>query len=200
MTVVPSQVIEHYKESKSLVSVTRDEIDDQTLQGFVLDYDDQWILLGYIYDFTPDGVVAIRLSDLTSMTCRATDAFQRHLLEVDGVLDKVDFALTLPEGGFLDFLRRIPNEKVVILEDEAEGNDIFIIGQNLQVLEDKFTLRTFSGAARVEDDLGEIDLDDVTSISLNTNYALAYERHFARIRMQNKAQHHKSDRAGESEA
>ncbi|WP_411846048.1 hypothetical protein AAFN60_21290 [Roseibacillus persicicus] len=180
MTVVPSQVIEHYKQSRSLVSVTRDEIDSQTMQGFVIDHDGQWILFSYIYDFRPDGVVALRVSDLTSMTCRATDAFQRHLLEADGVLDEIDFTQSLPEGGIIEFLRCIPSEKVVILEAEAEENEVFMIGQNLQILGDRFTLRTFTGAARFEDELDEIDFDDVTSISFNTNYALAYERYFAR--------------------
>ena len=179
MTCVPESVIKHYQESRSLVSLTRDKIDSATLQGFVVDYDTDWIALQYVHDFYLDGYLFVRRADLTSMKCRATDAFQRHLLEIDGILEKVDFDFRLPRGGLAGLLCGLPSEKVVILEDETE-EDLFLIGTILGIKDDFVSLRFFSGAGRWDDELAEIAIEDVTSASFSTNYTLAYERHFAR--------------------
>ena len=37
-SIVPEGVIKHYRDTKSLVSVTRDSIDSASIQGFILDY------------------------------------------------------------------------------------------------------------------------------------------------------------------
>jgi hypothetical protein len=179
MTCVPESVIKHYQESRSLVSLTRDKIDSATLQGFVVDYDADWIALQNVHDFYLDGYLFVRREDLTSMNCRATDAFQRHLLEADGVLAKVDFDFHLPGGGLAGLLGGLPSETVVILEDETE-DDLFLIGTLLRIEDSFVSLRFFSGAGRWDDEPAEIALEDVTSASFSTNYTLAYERHFAR--------------------
>ena len=179
MSCVPESVIKHYKESRSLVSLTREKIDSAKIQGFVIDYDADWIALQYIHDFYLDGYLLLRRQDLTSMNCRATDAFQRHLLEVDGVIDKIDFDFEIPVGGIAELLKALPSDRVVILEDETE-DDLFLIGTLIGIEDDFISLRFFSGAGRWDDEPAEIAVEDVTSASYATNYTLAYERHFAR--------------------
>ena len=180
MTCVPETVIKHYHQSRSLVSLTRDKIDSSSIQGFIVDYDEVWIALQYIHDFYLDGFLFLRREDLTSMTCRATDAFQRGLLEADGVLEKVDFSFRLPTGGLAELLREIPSQRIVILEDETEG-DLFLIGTFLGIEDNFVSLRFFSGAGRWDDEPAQIALEDVTSASFSTNYTLAYERSFSRL-------------------
>jgi hypothetical protein len=181
MSCVPEAVIKHYMESRSLVSLTRDKINSATIQGFIVDYDAEWIMLQYIYDFYLDGYLLLRRSDLTSLNCPASDAFQRHLLAIDGVLEHVDFDYRLPSGGLAALLRELPSNKVVNLEDETEYSQ-FLIGTFLGIEDDIVSMRIFSGAGRWDDDPAEICLDDITSVSFSTNYTLAYERYFARER------------------
>ena len=178
MTCVPESVIKHYRESRSLVSITREDIDSATLQGFVVDYDSDWIALQYIHDFYLDGYLLLRRKDLTSLNCRATDVFQRHLLEEDGVLNQVNFSFRIPAGGISEMLEQSPKDRVVILEDETEY-DLFLIGTFFGIEEDYVSLRFFSGAGRWDDEPAEIALEDITSFSFCTNYTLAYERYFA---------------------
>ncbi|MGJ8696788.1 MAG: hypothetical protein ACSHYF_10745 [Verrucomicrobiaceae bacterium] len=178
MTCVPEPVIQHYRESRSLVSVTREQIDSNSVQGFIVDYDADWIVLQHIHDFFLDGYLLLRRADLTSMNCRATDAFQRHLLESDGILDKVDFDFRLPSGGLAEFLTRLPKSRILILEDETE-DDLFLIGTFLDIEDECVSIRFFSGAGRWDEEPAEIDFEDITSVSFSTNYTLAYERHFA---------------------
>jgi hypothetical protein len=178
MACVPESVIKHYQESRSLVSLTRDKIDSATIQGFVVDSDADWVALQYIHDFHLDGYLFLRREDLTSMNCRATDAFQRYLLEAEGILEKVDFDFRIPEGGLAGLLDELPFERVVILEDETD--DMFLIGTLLGIEGDLVSLRFFSGAGRWDDEPAKIALEDITSASFSTNYTITYERHFAR--------------------
>lgn len=179
MTCVPEAVIKHYKESRSLISVIRDEISSSTIQGFIVDYNADWIVLQYIYDFHLDGYLLLRRADLTSVNCPATDAFQLSLLEADGILKKVDFDFSIPAGGLLALLEGLPDDKIVILEDESE-EEVFLIGTYIGCEEGLVSIKFFSGAARWDDEPATIALEDVTSVSISTNYTLAYERYFQR--------------------
>ena len=178
-SIVPEGVIKHYRDTKSLVSITRDSIDNASIQGFILDYNKGYILFAYIYDFHAGGYLILRREDLTSMNCRATDAFQHSLLSDDGVLDLIDFSAQLDDRGVLSHLEEFIPERIIILEDEREG-EVFLIGLIESIEESTITLKNFSGAGRWDDDLSEIDIEDVTSISYSTDYTKAYERYFNR--------------------
>lgn len=185
MSSVPEAVIKHYKDTRSLVSLTREKIDSNTVQGFIVDYNDQWLVLQYIYDFHLDGFLLLRREDLTSLNCRATDAFQHHLLEVDGILRNVDFDFNIPSGGIVPLLNELPSDRIVIIEDETEYEQ-FLIGYFLGVDDDFVSLRTFSGAGRWDDEPSNIATEDITSVSFATNYTLAYERYFEKERLNGK--------------
>ena len=179
MPDVPKSLIRRYHKSRSLVSLTRNKIDQAKIQGFLLDYNDDWIALQYIHDFYVDGYLLLRRSDLTSLDCRSTDTFQRRLLESDGLLDQIDFDFQIPPGGVKGLLLGLPKEQIVILEDETEENR-FLIGSILGIEDGCVSLRFFTGAGRWLDEPSEISLEDITSISFSTNYTLTYERHFSR--------------------
>jgi hypothetical protein len=104
MTGIPDEILSEFRKAKSLISVEREEIDDQSIQGFVVNFDSHWIALQYIRDFCHDGLIFLRRADLTSIESRATDRFQRSMIEADGLLDLIDFLFRLPSGGL--FLRR----------------------------------------------------------------------------------------------
>lgn len=182
-SIVPESVIRHYKESRSLVSVTREDIDSDQMQGFVLDYNSTWILFGKIYDLTYDGLFICRIADLTSMNCRATDAFQRGMMEDEGVLSRIDFSQSFDSLDLEDYINSIPKNKVVIVEDEKD--DIFLIGTNVKFEKgeedlDLISLDFFSGAGRYDEERSDLYLESISSISLDTVYSLFYERYFSR--------------------
>ena len=120
------------------------------------------------------------------MNSRATDAFQHSLLNDDNLLRDINFSAKLNELGVLAHLKELPTDRIVILEDERE-DEIFLIGLIDSIQQSTIKLKFFSGAGRWDDDLAEIDIEDVTSISYSTNYTEAYERYFDREqKMENK--------------
>ncbi|MGJ8678527.1 MAG: hypothetical protein ACSHX0_13515 [Akkermansiaceae bacterium] len=180
-SIVPEGVIKHYRDTKSLVSITRDSMSSESIQGFVVDYDASYILFAYIYDFHADGFLILRREDLSSMNCRATDAFQHSLLVADQVIKTIDFSARLHPKGILAHLTDIPVDRVVILEDESEDdNDIFLIGLIDSIIDKTIKIKCFSGAGRWDDDISEIDIDEVTSVTYSSNYTNSYERYFRR--------------------
>lgn len=79
---------------RELVSITRTEIDAQTIQGFVLASSDQLVVLQYVCDFRLDGLMVLSTSDITEIRSSATNKFQTTLLEQDGLLEQVPFDMT----------------------------------------------------------------------------------------------------------
>ncbi|MCW1926231.1 hypothetical protein OKA05_26980 [Luteolibacter arcticus] len=181
MKRIPEKLIRHYQESRALVSLTREEIDPHTIHGFIVDFDEDWTALQYVYDFHLDGYLFLRRADLTSLKAGATDAFHEQMMEADGILQQVDFDFRLPPEGVGALLAGMPEGRIVILKNERE-DDLFLIGPVLKVAGGTVSLRFFSGAGSWNEEPAEIAMEDITWVSFATNYTLAYERHFARLR------------------
>ena len=64
--------------NKALVSIGRANIDTRSIQGFVLACSDELVLIQYVYDFNLDGLMVLRVSDISSIKCSATNGFQKN--------------------------------------------------------------------------------------------------------------------------
>jgi hypothetical protein len=58
---------------RDLVSIERSNIDQNSIQAFVLASSDELIVLQYVYDFTLNGLMVLRTKDVTKVRCSATD-------------------------------------------------------------------------------------------------------------------------------
>lgn len=180
MKVVPRIVVGEFEKTRALASVEREEIEEDSLQGFVLGCDGTWVAMQRVYDFRLDGLMFVRLEDLTAMTSGETDIFQRKLLEEEGLLAEVNFDFSFPDGGVLEWLRKLPSERVVTLENERDDEFLFLIGRIEAIDGEVIKVRSFDREAQWDAELDELQLDDLTSISVGGNYALTYERYFFR--------------------
>ncbi len=179
MTGIPDEVLTEFRKAQALVSVAREEIDDDTIQGFIVDFDSRWVVLQRIDDFCHDGLLFLRKADLTAIESRATDRFQKSMLEADGVLEAIDFSFRLPSGGVFQLLSELPSDRIIIVEDETEA-DIFLVGTVSRIDDGSLAIRFFSGVGDWDDEPSEIEREDITSMSFLTHYTLAYERFFER--------------------
>ena len=181
MTISSKALRKHIKR-RDLVSLRRTTIDDQSIQGFVLDCSKALILIQYVYDFHLDGFMVLRRSDITELKTKATDRFQRQLLLSEGVLDQVEFSFRAPIESFDSFLASRSSEEIVIVEDEVSEPDRFLIGTVSQIGGGIATIRHFTGVARLVEPPDDIRTNQITSCQTRTNYSRFYERHFERIR------------------
>ena len=164
-----------------MVSVNRELIDPNALHGFILDFNDEWILMQRVFDFYIDGFIMVRRADITALQSKTTDVFQKALLEQEGSFKRVDFSRRLPEGGLTEFFLDFGEGRVIILEEETDEDDMFYIGFLSDIDEDEFVeLDCFTGAGRFEDEVTLVDMEEITCISFESNYTLHYQRYFDR--------------------
>lgn len=179
---VTSENLRNFRDEQTLVSIRRDRLDDRKIQAFVLHVSDTLVLLRYVYDFHLDGLMLLRIQDITNIKTTATDEFQKRLLIEEGLFEYVGFGHHPPIGSYDTFLRSLPKDQTVILEDEIAEDPDFIIGTVIAVDTQAVSIRYFTGAANWEDGPSCIEIDRITSCQTDTNYTNFYARHFSRTR------------------
>lgn len=168
-------------QQRSLVSIRREGIDAHAIQAFVLDYSDDLVALQYVFDFNLDGLMFLRVQDITAVKCSATCRFQNGLLEQEGLLDSVPFGASFELeswGGLINQLAR--QNSILILEREYESARTLFIGNILKVTRSGVLGHYFSGAANWAKRPERLKFKDITCCQVGTNYIKFYQRHFER--------------------
>ena len=169
--------------NQTLISLRRAAIDDRKIQGFVLGYSDSLVLLQYIYDFNLDGLMILRIADISEIDCTKTDKFQKKLLADEGLLSQVP----APSGCSIDLrdwrsaiTSFSPACPILILECEAQKKPDFAIGRILNTAPDEVAIQYFSGTATWLKKPVRLRYENMTSCQANTNYINVYQRYFDR--------------------
>jgi len=158
MKVVPNVVLDEHKRAQDLVWIGRELIDDVGSHGFILDFNEEWVMLMTENDFLLDGVKLLRRKDTTSLKCGETQAFQKKLMQVEGQMEEIDFSSKLPGKGLRELLDDLPADKVVILENQLD--DLFLIGFYKGIDDDnEVVIRFFDGKGKLDKEMRYIALD-----------------------------------------
>ncbi len=172
------------KKGKSLVSIRRDEIDGNRIQGFILDYSKELILIQYVCDFKLDGLMVLRLSDMTDIGSNKTDIFQTNMLKKEGLYSTVAFKEKYNVTDWKSVFDNIASKhRFVIAENEA-SDDIdapsFILGEVVKIGNKSVTLHGFTGTSKWFERPTKLKFNDISSFQVGNNYAKTYERYFER--------------------
>jgi hypothetical protein len=174
------QLAKHQKQ-RDLVSIRRDEIDPNAIQAFILASSEELVALQYVYDFNLDGLMFLRVEDITEVKSSATGSFQKGLLEQEGLLARVPFGATFRLGNWTSLISQLSNEhEIMILEREFVADSALFIGTILKSTETEVHGRYFSGAARWAKSPERLKCKDITSCQVGTNYTNFYQRYFKR--------------------
>lgn len=169
-------------QARDLLSLRRKAIDQQrSVQGVLISFSDHLLLFQHIHDFHLDGHLVVRRKDVTKLSCRDTDRFQRGLLETEGLFNQIDFGFHAPIQSYESFLASRPEDEVVIVEDELSDPQTFLIGTLSHVERGAVYINHFSGTGRRLELPEQISPDRITSCQIGTNYTKFYERHFSRV-------------------
>ncbi|NHZ92069.1 hypothetical protein F2P45_24125 [Massilia sp. CCM 8733] len=174
------ELVQHQKE-RNLVSVSRSGIDNYSIEAFVLGVSDELVLLQYVYDFNLDGLMVLRIADITEVRCSDTCKFQRELLEHEGLIQQIPFDMSLDLRNWKTLLAQLSTMyPLMILECEKLDDPDYIIGQVEEVRTTAVAMQWFSGTGRWDDELASLALEDITSCQVGTNYISFYQRYFER--------------------
>ena len=174
------QLAQH-QQQRNLVSIYRSGIDALSVEAFVLGVSDELVLLQYVYDFHLDGLMILRIADLTAVECSETCKFQRELLVQEGLMQQVPFDTVFDLRNWHTLLPQLAaTYSLMILECEKLEEPDFVIGRVDQVTPEEVDFDYFSGTGSWGESLTTLALADITSCQVETNYIKAYQRHFER--------------------
>lgn len=178
-----SKLLRTHIANRDLVNIRREGIDSNSIQGVLLDCSDSLVLIQYIYDFRLDGYMLLRRCDLSEVSCRSTDRFQKELLEAEGVFGQIDFSFRVPVHSFEVFLQSRGEDEIIIVEDESADDPEFLIGPIANMDKDTVEIGHFTGIARLVEPLPRIAMERITCCQMDTNYIRFYQRYFERLRL-----------------
>lgn len=166
----------------ALISILRNEIDANSIQGFILASSEQLVVLQYVYDFNLDGLMVLSRPEITEIRSTATDKFQRKLLAKEGLLKTVPFEAPFDLHSWRSIIKQFAKAyPLIILECERGDEPDLIIGRVEKTTSVAAYVRYFSGTGRWLDELVRVKYSDITSCQVGTNYLKFYERYFDRV-------------------
>ena len=176
-----SSKLEKLKQSQTLVSIRRESIDGLRIQGFILAYSKELILIQYVYDFNLDGLMVLRRSDISEIDADKTDIFQTQILKDEGLFSEVDFQKEYDVKDWRTVLNTVGKEYgLVIIEDEVSEDPEFLLGKIQDIKNDSVSILGFTGAASWHEEPTEISYEDISSFQAGNNYLMMYKKYFER--------------------
>lgn len=170
--------------SNYLISIERENIDANKIQGFLLGDSDEYVLIRYVYDFNFDGLMVLRKKDISSIETSETDEFQTQLLKDEGMYEKIDFNSEYDMTSLRSLIVSLAKEyEYFIVEAEDRDEPEFTIGRIEEIGRQSIFIKYFSGIGRWIDELVEVNYSDITSLQVGSNYLNVYERYFRRGRL-----------------
>jgi hypothetical protein len=170
-----------HKNKRNLISIERKDIDQNKIQAFVLKASSNLVLIQYVYDFNIDGLMVLRVSDISDITCSKTDIFQLKLLKDEKLFDQINFN---QKYNLTDWKTTIADLRkdfdYFIFEDENKDDPIFLIGKIEKMTSRSIHLNYFSGAGNWDKKPSVIKYCDITVCQVDTNYTNVYKRYFER--------------------
>ena len=171
--------LRRFAQQRSLISIRREAVDENKIQGFVLGSSDRLVLLQYVYDFNLDGLMVLRTADISEVVRSKTDEFQERLLADEGLLSRIPFDYSIDLSSWRSAIAGLSGmHPLLILECELLQEPEFAVGRILEIGTEEVALKYFTGAANWFDEPVRLRYDDITACQANTNYVNVYQRYF----------------------
>ncbi|MBK7616652.1 MAG: hypothetical protein IPJ08_20150 [Burkholderiales bacterium] len=163
------------------MSIHREEIDSNRIQGFVLASSEELVVLQYVYDFNLDGLMTLSRSDISEIRETKTDKFQTRLLKHEGLLENIPFQSQFEVQSWRSIIKQLSRSyPLLILECERGGKPDFVIGKLLKTTSAAAYVLHFTGIGRWLEEPVRVAYKDITSLQVGSNYLNVYQRHFER--------------------
>lgn len=167
------------QKNKALITIYRENMNDNGIQGFILGYSKKLILIQYVYDFNLDGIMILQRSDVTNIESDESGMFQTQLLKNEGLYDKVDFSKTYDLKNWKTVLSTIGSTyQFITLEDENPECYIFILGKITKLGRKKVSVHEFACTGTWKNEVSKMSYKNITSFRAGNNYPKVYENYF----------------------
>jgi hypothetical protein len=155
--------------------ITRPDVEDNALYGFIVNSSEALTLIAKEYDFYLDGYMVLRNSDIEICKPTPTTRYCTRILKKEGLIPDTSDAEHIDLSSWAALLRDLKKQRdFVIVEDET--SDEFLIGPIERVNKKSVTIHYFDGAGKWKEPRN-ILYDEVSSVSFASNYIRMYQKH-----------------------
>lgn len=173
--------------AKSLLSVRRRDVDDYSIQGFLVGLSDSLMALEYVYDFQIDGLLVLRRSDVTDVKLTETNEFQARLPKHEGIRPGTQAPMPLELQGWQPLIQQLAGHyPIMILERELGPSPEFAIGGPIRATAAQVEFRSFNGTGKWSAKAERLKYSQISCLQVNTRYLGFYQRYFERNAASNK--------------
>lgn len=174
------QLINKYIKKKKFVQVRRDFIDDEAhINGFILDYSEDFILVQAEEDFRLTGYSIIHKDKFDSIQFDEIDNTVKKILKKEGILDaeygiKKKIDLTDWKSIFKN-LKKLNFHVIVECEDKDEP--VFIIGPIVEIEDKTVSIHNYDATGVFDKKATKVKYKDITIVKFDERYANVFSKY-----------------------
>ncbi len=166
------------KKQKCLVSIRRKKINNDRIQGFILDFSKNLILIQHVSNFHLDGLTILRVMDISNIESNKTDQVQTEILKANGVFAQVNFDREYKLTNWRSVFSTLASEyPLITIEDEGDC-PILMVGQLKNIREKSVKIHEFTSSGRWLGDISEMNYKAINSFRVGNHYANMYQKYF----------------------
>ena len=163
--------LENVVKNSNLCTIKRENIDTNPIHGFPVQYDSQFVLVEYEYDFQMDGYKIIRTKDITELRQGTIEEFVENIFAKEGIPHHIDTCIVNIIGGFQEFFSQFQKkDSTVIIECEACEENKFLIGKIIKIGEEYVDIICFDALGKWDESEIRVEYQDITCITFESRY------------------------------
>ena len=170
--------LETYRRRKSLVTIRRDDIDENALDGFILGFSAKFILLAKVYDFIMDGWLVLNRKFVTGVKSTQSDRYCKSILKHENALASIHPDLSIDLSDYPSLFSSLKRAHAfIIVENERPGANEFLIGPIARINKSSVSIRYFDACGKWIEGSHRISFDAITCVQFGCNYIKIHRKY-----------------------
>lgn len=173
------KTIRYHIKEKLLITIERNQIEEEVLYGFPLFVNSEILIMTKIYDFRDEGILVLKLSEISDAYSKESDVFFEKICKYEG-LDMIINPFPTCETMY-DILLIIDTDVqyITVQCEKNESELYFSIGRIEEVTSTAVIMKTFDACGQWEPGVRIIPYEEITMISIGDHYSKTYYKYMS---------------------
>lgn len=161
--------VEYIFKNKELCTININDSESE-ITGYILDYNNDFLLLQAIYDFVFDGYRIVPFKQISHFVYNNTKRHLSKICKSEGIIPHNDFALSCNISNFDTIFKYLfENEKYIALT-LINSIHSFVLGKIVGIYNECIEIKLIDGAGEWQDETSFINYNEITSVIFNDDY------------------------------
>ncbi len=171
------KLLEKYKQNKACIRIYR-HFDANPLNGIIIDYSDDYVLLKYEYDFFFDGHRIVRRKDIARLKYNKTDRFHDGILNRENEILKIAKPVKINIDTGKTIIESLERAKMLaIYELEAGNSEEFILGYIKSIDGDELSILSIGSDGKYQKTPVKLPIAEITMFQIGNRYLKMFKKY-----------------------